>query len=51
MKLLIVEDDEEIVEAISLAFQIRWPEAEIVSTRYGKKGIDLVESEQPDRSS
>ena len=48
MKLLIVEDDEEIVEAISLAFQIRWPEAKIVSTRYGKKGIELVESEQPD---
>jgi DNA-binding response OmpR family regulator len=48
VKLLIVEDDEEIVEAISLAFQIRWPEAKIVSTRYGKKGIELVESEQPD---
>lgn len=48
MKLLIIEDDDEIVEAISLAFQIRWPEAKIVSTRYGKKGIDLVESELPD---
>ncbi len=48
MKLLIVEDDEEIVEAISLAFQIRWPEANIVATPYGKKGIELVESEQPD---
>ena len=48
MKLLIVEDDEEIVEAISLGFQIRWPKAKIVSTRYGKKGIELVESEQPD---
>lgn len=48
MKLLIIEDDEEIIEAISLAFQIRWPEAQIVSTRYGKKGVELVESEQPD---
>ena len=48
MKLLIIEDDEEIVEAISLAFQIRWPEAQIISTRYGKKGIEQVESEQPD---
>jgi len=48
LKLLIIEDDEEIVEAISLAFQIRWPEAKIVSTRYGKKGAELVESEQPD---
>jgi two-component system KDP operon response regulator KdpE len=48
MKLLIIEDDEEIIEAISLAFQIRWPEAQIISTRYGKKGVELVESEQPD---
>ena len=48
MKLLIIEDDEEIIEAISLAFQIRWPEARIISTRYGKKGVELVETEQPD---
>jgi two-component system KDP operon response regulator KdpE len=48
LKLLIIEDDEEIVEAVSLAFQIRWPEAHIVSTRYGKKGAELVEKEQPD---
>jgi len=48
MKLLIVEDEEEIVEAISLAFKIRWPEAEIISTRYGKKRVELVASQQPD---
>jgi len=48
LKLLIVEDDEEIIEAVSLAFQIRWPEARIVSTRYGKKAAALVETEQPD---
>ena len=48
MKLLIVEDDEEIIEAITLAFQIRWPEARIVSTQSGVKGIDLVASELPD---
>ncbi|MFC1967755.1 response regulator transcription factor [Chloroflexota bacterium] len=48
MKLLIIEDDEEIIEAISLALQIRWPEAQVISTRYGRKGIEQVESEQPD---
>ncbi|MFC1985832.1 response regulator transcription factor [Chloroflexota bacterium] len=46
--MLIIEDDEEIVEAISLAFQIRWPEAEVQSTRLGKKGIELVDDETPD---
>jgi len=48
MKVLLIEDDREIVDAISLAFQIRWPEAEVVSTRLGQKGVELVESELPD---
>ena len=48
MKALIIEDDPEIVESISLAFQIHWPEARLVSTHMGKKGIELAESEDPD---
>ena len=48
MKVLVIEDDKEIVDAISLAFQIRWPEAKVVSTRLGQKGVELVETEQPD---
>jgi two-component system KDP operon response regulator KdpE len=48
MKVLIVEDDRDIVETISLALQIRWPEATLVSTHLGEKGIELVESEAPD---
>ena len=48
MKPLIIEDDRQIIEAISLTFQIRWPEAEVISTHLGEKGIELVESEAPD---
>ena len=48
MRVLLIEDDREIVDAISLAFQIRWPEAEVISTRLGQKGVELVESETPD---
>jgi len=48
MKVLLIEDDREIVDAISLAFQIRWPEAEVISNRLGERGIELVESEAPD---
>jgi two-component system response regulator VicR len=48
MKVLIIEDDKEIVDAITLAFQIRWPEAKVVSTRLGRKGVELVETESPD---
>ncbi|HEY90270.1 MAG TPA: response regulator transcription factor [Dehalococcoidia bacterium] len=48
MKVLLIEDDKEIVDAISLAFQIRWPEATLISTRLGQKGAELVETESPD---
>ena len=48
MKVLVIEDDREIIEAISLAFQIRWPEAQVVSTRLGEKGVEQVETESPD---
>jgi two-component system KDP operon response regulator KdpE len=48
MKVLLIEDDREIVEAITLLFKIRWPEATIVSSRLGERGSELVESESPD---
>jgi two-component system KDP operon response regulator KdpE len=48
MKILIIEDDQQIVEAITLAFQIRWPEAKLISTQQGEKGVELVENEKPD---
>ena len=48
MKVLIIEDDREIVEVISLAFEIRWPDAKLVSTHLGEKGLEMVESENPD---
>lgn len=48
MKVLIVEDDREIVEVISLAFDIRWPGVKLVSTHLGKEGVELVESENPE---
>jgi two-component system KDP operon response regulator KdpE len=48
MKVLVIENDQGIVEAISLAFQIRWPEAKLISTHLGEAGIALVETEKPD---
>jgi two-component system response regulator VicR len=48
MKVLMIEDDTEIVETVSLAFQIRWPDAKLASSRLGEQGIELAESESPD---
>lgn len=48
MKVLIIEDDRRIVEIISLALQIRWPEVKLTSTHLGERGIEMAESETPD---
>ena len=47
-KILVIEDNQDIVEVISLVFQLHWPEAQVVSTNWGEKGIKLVRSEAPD---
>ncbi len=48
MKVVIIEDDPEIVEAVSLCFDLRWPDVEVVSANEGINGLDLIEKESPD---
>ncbi|MFC1951131.1 response regulator transcription factor [Chloroflexota bacterium] len=48
MKLLIIEDNPEIIEAVSLCFELRWPEVNVISTDKGNTGVGLAESESPD---
>lgn len=45
---LIVEDSEEIVEAVTLALQIRWPSAEITSADKGREALEILKKENPD---
>ena len=47
MKLLVIEDDPDIVEAVSLTFGMRWPDSNIVSAPDGGTGIQMVETESP----
>ena len=48
MKFLVIEDSQEIVDAVSLCLGMRWPEAEVSSAHEGGKGIELVEEDSPD---
>lgn len=48
LKVLIIEDNEEIFNMIELTFKIRWPEAELVLAEQGEGGIELAEKENPD---
>jgi DNA-binding response OmpR family regulator len=48
IKVLVIEDDMEIVESIILSFKVIWPEAEVVFANHGVQGISKVQSESPD---
>jgi len=48
MKVLLIEDDPSVVEAVSLAFELRWPDVTAISTSQGEKGVELVRAESPD---
>jgi DNA-binding response OmpR family regulator len=48
MKVVIIEDTEEIVESIKLCITIRWPECVILSTPKGREGLRLIQTELPD---
>ena len=48
MKALIVEDDLQTLEAISLIFKLRWPEAELLPATSGSEVLTMVRKESPD---
>ncbi len=47
VRILIIEDSPDIVEAVSLAFSYHWPEAGLISTPFGKQGIEIAAKEKP----
>ena len=48
MKVLLIEDNREIIEAVSLCLQIRWPSVEIMTSTVGKVGINVLKSQDID---
>ena len=48
MQVLLIEDDPEIVEIVSLCFEVRWPGARVLHAELGEYGIEMTRSENPD---
>ena len=42
MKILVIEDDPKIVQAITYAFKTGWPSVSIISTDWGQEGISML---------
>jgi two-component system, OmpR family, response regulator VicR len=48
LKVLVIEDDKSIINAVSVAFEFRWPDVSVVSATYGKEGLQAARKESPD---
>jgi len=48
MKILIIEDDPNIVELVSLTFELGWPDIKLIVAETGEKGMNILESTPPD---
>lgn len=48
MKILVIDDDKNIVEAIQIGFQLQWQEVEVISAGDGDQGLKMFYEENPD---
>src|SRR6476660_5561509 len=48
MKILVVDDDKNIVEAITIGFQLQWQDVEIITAADGEKGLNAFYDFIPD---
>jgi len=48
MKVIVIDDSPDVAEVVSLCFQLRWSGATVVSASEGARGLELIETENPD---
>lgn len=48
MKILVIDDDKNIQEAILIGFQLQWQEVEVITATNGEEGLDLFYEQNPD---
>jgi len=48
MKVVVIDDSPEIIEVVSLCFQLRWSGTILIPANKGAKGLELIEAENPD---
>lgn len=48
MKILVVDDEPDVAELITLAFNLRWQECEVIAAGDGETALKLFEEQQPD---
>ena len=48
MKLLVVDDEPDVVESVRLGFTLQWRDVDVLGAGKGEEALDLIEHERPD---
>ena len=48
MRILVVDDEPDVIESVRLGFQLQWREVEVIGARGADEALAAVESETPD---
>ncbi len=48
MKVLVVDDEPDVIEVVNLCFGLRWPEAQVIASGDGDQALELIEAHTPD---
>jgi len=48
MRILIVDDEPDVIESVRLGFTLQWREVDVLGAETGEAGVDAVETERPD---
>jgi two-component system KDP operon response regulator KdpE len=48
MKLLVIDDSSEVIEAVTVSFTLQWRDTHVLGAKDGDTGLDLIEHEHPD---
>jgi DNA-binding response OmpR family regulator len=48
MRILAVDDEPEVIDVVRLCFNLRWPEAEVISAGTGQEALTAIEEQTPD---
>ena len=48
MKVAMIEDDPEIIEVVTIAFETAWPGSEVVAAPNAVEGLEMLRTQSPD---
>ena len=48
MRVLVVDDEVDVIESIRLGFTLQWREVDVLGAATGEQALDVVEQEHPD---